>query len=106
MDALSRNVVIIFVASFSSYKIDLEDKLEEGIKRDTKYHSLKEKVTRNVSENIITDYSFNEKGLILYKNKLNVPNIPKVNLLIFNELHKSSYSRHPVYQKRITMLRK
>ena len=67
VDSLRRNAVTSFVASISSYKTNLEDKLEEGIKMDPKYQSLKEKVTQNVSKNIITDYSFNEKGLILYK---------------------------------------
>ena len=33
-------------------------------------------------------------------------NIPKVKLLILNEVHKSPYSGHPGYQKMITMLRK
>ena len=34
-DALRRNAVTSFVASISSYKTELEDKLEEGIKLDT-----------------------------------------------------------------------
>ena len=34
LDALSRNAVTSFVAAISSYKTDLEDKLEEGIKQD------------------------------------------------------------------------
>ena len=55
---------------------------------------------------MITDYSFNEKGLMLYKNMLYVPNIPEVKLLILNEVHKSPYSGHLGYQKMITMLRK
>ena len=104
--ALSRNAVTNFVASISSYKTDLEDKFEEGIKGDPKYHSLKEKVIKNVSENIITDYSFNEKCLILYKNRLYVPNIQEVKLLILNEIPKSPYFGHSGYQKMITMLRK
>ena len=66
-DALRKNAVTSFVAAISSYKNDLEDKLEEGIKRDPEYQSLKEKVTQNVSENIITDYSFNERCIIPYK---------------------------------------
>ena len=69
-DALRRDVVTNFIASISNYKTDLEDKLKEGIKRDPKYHILKEKITQNTSKNIITDYSFNEKGLILFKNRL------------------------------------
>ena len=35
-----------------------------------------------------------------------MPNILEVKLLILNEIHKSSYSRHPGYQMMITMLRK
>ena len=67
VDALSRNVVNFFIVSISSYKTDLEDKLKEGTKKDPEYHILKEKITQNTSENIITDYSFNEQGLILFK---------------------------------------
>ena len=35
-----------------------------------------------------------------------VPNVPKVKLLILDEIHKTPYSCHPGYQKTITMLRK
>ena len=34
VDSLSKNVVKSFGASISSYKTNLEDKLEEGIKQD------------------------------------------------------------------------
>ena len=68
--------------------------------------SLKEKVTQNVSEYITIVYSFNEIGLMLYKNRLYVPNILEVQLLILNEVQKIPYSGHPGYQKMITMLRK
>ena len=44
-DALRRNAVTSFVAAISSYKTDLEDKLEEGIKQDLEYHNLKENIT-------------------------------------------------------------
>ena len=67
VDVLSRNAVTSFVDAISRYKTDLEDKLDEGIKRDLEYQSLKEKVTQNVSENIITDYSFNENQTLCAK---------------------------------------
>ena len=35
-----------------------------------------------------------------------VPNVPKVKLLILDEIHKTPYSGHPSYQKTITILRK
>ena len=37
-DSLSINAVTSFVVSISSYKTELEDKLEEGIKLNTEYH--------------------------------------------------------------------
>ena len=43
---------------------------------------------------------------MLYKNRLYVPNVLEIKLLILNEVHKSPYSGHPGYQKKITMLRK
>ena len=74
VDALSRNAIYNFIASISSYKTKLEDKLEEGIKLDIEYQNLREKVTQNVYEYINTDYSLNEKGSMLYQNRLYVPN--------------------------------
>ena len=97
VDSLSKNAVTSFVASINSYKIDLEDKMEEGIRQDPKYQNLKEKIIQNTFEIIITDYSFNEKVLILFKNRLYVPNIPKFKLLVLNEMRKSPYTRHPKY---------
>ena len=41
VDALSRNVIMNFIASISSYKIELDEKLEEEIKLDKEYQNLK-----------------------------------------------------------------
>ena len=35
-----------------------------------------------------------------------MPNVPKVKLLIMDEVHKTPYYGHPGYQKTVTMLRK
>ena len=48
----------------------------------------------------------NEKGLLLYKDRLYVPNVPKIKLFILNEIHKTLYSGHPSDHKTITMLGK
>ena len=60
----------------------------------------------NPTKNLIKGYSLNEKEFLLFKDKLYVPNVPKVKLLILDEIHKTPYSGHPGYQKTITMLRK
>ena len=48
----------------------------------------------------------NEKGLLLYKYKIYVPNVPNIKLLILDKIHKNPYSGHSGYQNTITMLRK
>ena len=70
------------------------------------YQKLQAKVTKNLTESLSTGYSLNEKRLILYKNRLYIPNAPKIKLLILNEIHRTPYSGHPNYQKTITMLQK
>ena len=84
----------------------MDNKFEDRVKMDKNYQNFKEKVIENECENIETDFSLNEKGLMLYKNRLYVPNVPEIKLLILNEVDMSPYSGHPTYQKIITMLRK
>ena len=67
---------------------------------------LQTKVKENLIESLSTGYNLNEKGFLLYKDRIYVPNVPKVKLLILDEIHKTPYSGHPSYQKTITMLRK
>ena len=63
---------------------------------------MKENSTKSLSKG----YSLNDKVFLLYKDRMYVPNVPKVKLLILDEIHKTPYSGHPSYQKIITMLRK
>ena len=67
---------------------------------------MQAKAKENPTENLIKGYSLNEKYFLLYKDRMYVPNVPKVKLLILDEIHKTPYSGHPSYQKTITMLRK
>ena len=76
VDALSINGRLNFIAAISSYKKKLNDKLEEGINMDKEYQNLRDKETDKESENVKTNYSLNEKSLMLYKNRLYIPNIP------------------------------
>ena len=84
----------------------MEEQLEAGIEQDENYRKLQAKVKENLIESLSIGYNLNEKGLLLYKDRLYVPNVPKIKLLILNEIHKTLYSGHPGYHKTITMLRK
>jgi len=102
-DALSRNAIL---DATSTYKTDLEEKIKERERYDVNYQKLKEKIAGNEAENDESGYKITENELFVYKNRLYIPNIPDLKLLILNEVHKSPYSGHPGYQKMITMLRK
>ena len=80
-DSLRRNANINFIATVSSYKTELDDKFEDIVKMDKDDQNLREKVTKNEYENIKTDFSLNEKYLMLYKNRLYVPSVPEIKLL-------------------------
>ena len=67
---------------------------------------MQAKAKENPTENLIKGYSLNEKEFLLYKDRMYVATVPKVKLLILDEIHKTPYSSHPGYQKTITMLRK
>ena len=71
---------------------------------DENYQKLQAKVVDNLTEILSTGYSLNYKRLILYQNRLYIPNIPKIKLLILNEIHKTPYLGHLGYQNTITML--
>ena len=62
---------------------------------DENYQKLQEKVRENLIESLSTGYSLNKKGLLLYKYRLYIPNVPNIKLLTLNEIHKTPYSGHP-----------
>ena len=68
VDALSRNVNLNVLATMSSYKTNLEDKIEENMIFDKTYQNLKDKIAENESDLEKSEYGLNEKGLIMYKN--------------------------------------
>ena len=96
-NALSRNAKMKFTTAISTYILDLNEQLKEGVKQDEIYQKLQAKAKENPTENLIKGYSLNEKEFLLYKDKLYVPNVPKVKLLILDEIHKTPYSSHPGY---------
>ena len=58
VDALSRNTRLNFIAAISSYKPELDDKLEDGVKLDKEYQNVREKVTKKESEKCKNRFHF------------------------------------------------
>ena len=88
-DALSRNAKLNFTAAISTYTTDLEEQLKAGIEQDGNYLKLQAKAKDNPIESLSTGYNLNEKGLLLYKDRIYVPNVPKIKLLILDKIHKT-----------------
>ena len=88
VDALSRNARLNFTAVISTYTTDLDEQLKVGIEQDEIYQNLQVKTKENPIESLSKGYSLNEKGFLLYKDRMYVLNVPKVKLLILDEIHK------------------
>ena len=96
VDALSRNARLNFAAAINTYTTDLDEQLKAGIEQDEIYQSLQVKTKENPRESLSKSYSLNAKEFLLYKDRMYVP---KVRLLILDEIHKNPYSGHPGYQR-------
>jgi hypothetical protein len=51
-------------------------------------------------------YQTTEGGLLIYRDRLYIPNCDDLKRFIMDELHKRPYTSHPGYQKMITATRK
>ena len=60
-DALSRNARLNFAAVISTYTIDLDEQLKEGIEQDEIYQSLQAKTKENSIESLSKGYNLNAK---------------------------------------------
>jgi hypothetical protein len=103
---LRRHANMIYTITRSNYETDLEEKVKIVAEKDIEYQSIKSKLTENQVETEKSDFRLSKNGLLMYKNRLYIPEVEEIKLLILNELHKNPYSGHPGYQKIITMLRK
>ena len=86
-DALSRNAKLNVTTAISTYASDLNEQLTEGIKLDEIYQKLQIIAKEEPTESLIKGYSLNKDGFLLFKDRLYVPNVPKVKLLILDEVH-------------------
>ena len=102
--ALSRHANLL--CAISSYEYDIGDHILNIGNFDGEYHRLKEKTVKNEQEQVKTNFSLIQQGLLLYKNRLYIPNTREIKLTVMDELHKIPYSGHLGYQKMITMIKK
>ena len=72
VESLSRHANLL--CGSSNYKSDLGGQILNTRNSDGKYQSLKEKTTKNEQEQVKKEFKTNQQGLLLYKNRLYIPN--------------------------------
>jgi hypothetical protein len=63
------------------------------------YKSLVAKLQQCEGPQTKESYTLGTDGLLLYKNRVYVPNVQELKLAILKDMHNVAYARHPRYQK-------
>jgi hypothetical protein len=53
----------------------------------------------------VENYKLETNGTLLYRNKIYVPNVQDLKLMILNEMHNFPYVGHPGYQKIVAIVK-
>jgi hypothetical protein len=56
-------------------------------------------------QQIVEDYRLGYDGILLYRNKVYVPNSPELRNVILKEIHNVPYVGHPGYQKTVSIVK-
>ena len=106
VDALSRKVHSVYVASISTYQSDLRKLIVSIIAQDELYVQIKDKLQQIFLEKRYEGYHLEGDKLIVYKNKIYIPNVVDLRIIVMDEIHKIPYSGQLGYLKTIVVVRK
>jgi hypothetical protein len=81
-DALSRRVHELHATSISMYHTDLKGIISEATKVDLQYMELVTKLQQDKMQQEDENYELGIDGIILYRNRVYVPNSPKLRSVI------------------------
>jgi hypothetical protein len=99
VDALSRKVHELHATTISMYRTEMKDRILEAANVDLQYRGLIAKLQQRERPQIQGSYTLGTDGLLLYKNRVYVPNVRELKLAIVKEMHNVAYAGHPGYQK-------
>jgi hypothetical protein len=99
VDALNKKMHATIVSIF---KLNLKMRVIDSLVEDEHYVQVKDGLQRDKLEKKYEGYQLNDDGLLIYKNRMYIPNSLELRRIIMDEIHKMSYFRHSGYQKTIT----
>jgi hypothetical protein len=101
VDALSRKVHELHATTISMYRNKMKDKILEAANIDLQYRGLIAKLQQSERPQTKESYTLGTDGLLLYKNRVYVPNVRELKMEILKEMHNVAYVGHPGYQKTV-----
>jgi hypothetical protein len=105
VDALSRRVHELHATTISMYQTDIKSRILEAANADLQYMELVAKLQQGEMPQKVEDYKLGVDGTLLYKNRVYVPNVQELKLMILKEMHNVPYVGHPGYQKTVAAVK-
>jgi hypothetical protein len=87
VDALSRKVHELHATTISMYRTEIKDRILEAANVDLQYRGLVAKLQQRERPQTQGSYTLGTDGLLLYKNRVYVPNVQELKLAILKEMH-------------------
>ena len=97
LDALSRKVHEIHVASLSTFQPDLRQHIINHIAKDDVYMQIKDTLQQQNLERKYEGYQLEGDELLTYKNRIYIPNVADLRRIVMDEIYQAPYSSHPGY---------
>jgi len=84
---------------------DHKDKIIEETNLDQHYLKIKETLQQGNLQHKFKYFEMKEDGVLIYRDKVYVPNSKELKSTMLGEMHNMSYYGHPGYHKSITVVR-
>jgi hypothetical protein len=101
VDALSRRVHELHAIAISMYRTDIKGIISEAANTYLQYRDLVLKLQQGEMPQKVENYKLETDKTLMYKNKICIPNVQDLKIMILHEMHNVPYVGHPGYQKTV-----
>ena len=95
----------VYELHISSCEYDLKTRIKYALVMDEDYAKNYELVQKKQRRKQQHRFNLNQKDLILFKNRMYIPNSKDLKLIIMDACHRKPYSGDPGYRRMITKLK-